>query len=385
MVDASARTVPDPPARTIARVVLIVIGVILALYLIYLLRKPLGWIFAAVFLAVALSGPVDFLNRRMRRGFAITLVYLGMLLIPVLLGSLIFPPIVTGVNDLAQNAPDYARDVTDYVQDNKRLRDINDDYQITDKLQEEAGKLPAKLGGAAEILRDVGFGIVNSIFALVTILILTAFLLGSGRSWVQRALELQPEGRRWRMRRALDRMGNAVGGYVAGVLIQATIAGILTYIVLAILGVPFKAPLAVLVFFFDLIPLVGATIAAVLVGIVTLFSGFPATTIIWTIWSIVYQQVENSVIQPQIQKRTVQVHPFVVMTSVLFGATLLGVPGALVAIPAAASIQIALREWFSHRRERIVAGEGPSPEGPSGPAAPPGPAPPGPPAPSGAA
>jgi predicted PurR-regulated permease PerM len=375
--------VPDPPARTIARIVLIVVSVILALYVIYLLRKPIGWIVAAVFLAVALSGPVNYLDRHMRRGFAIALVYLGLLLIPVGIGALIVPPIVTGVNDLAQNAPRYARDVTDYVQRNKRLREINDDYQITDKLQQEAGKLPGKLGGAAKVLRDVGFGIVNSIFTLVTILILTAFLLGSGRQWVQRAIELQPEARRWRVQRAVQRMANAVGGYVAGVLLQATIAGLLTYLVLAILGVPFKAPLAVLVFFFDLIPLVGATIAAVLVGIFTVFSGFPGDTIIWAIWSIGYQQVENSVIQPQIQKRTVQVHPFVVVVSVLFGATLFGVPGALVAIPAAASIQIALREWIEHRRDGVEPPAEPPPEGPD---APPGPAmPPGPPAPSGAA
>jgi predicted PurR-regulated permease PerM len=314
----------------------------------------------------------------MKRGFAITIVYLGLLMIPFAIGAVVVPPIVTGVNDLAQNAPRYSRDVTKYVEDNKRLREINDDYQITDKLQDEAAKLPGKLGGAAKVLRDVGFGIVNSIFTVVTILILTAFLLGSGRLWVQRAIELQPEARRWRVRRAADRMANAVGGYVAGVLLQATIAGILTYIVLAILGVPFKAPLAVLVFFFDLIPLVGATIAAVLVGIVTVFSGFPGDTIIWTVWSIAYQQVENSVIQPQIQKRTVQVHPFVVITSVLFGATLFGVPGALVAIPAAASIQIALREWFEHRRELREPDADPE-EGPPGPAAPPAPTtPPGP-------
>jgi predicted PurR-regulated permease PerM len=343
------RTVPDPPAKVIARTVLIVVGVVLALYLLYLLRRPITWIVAAVFLAVALSGPVNFLSRRMKRGFAITLVYLGLLLVPIGVGSLVLPPIVTGVNDLAQNAPRYSRDVTKYVEDNKRLREINDDYQITDKLQDEAGKLPGKLGGAAKVLRDVGFGIVNSIFALVTILILTAFLLGSGRGWVDRALELQPPDRRWRMRRALQRMGNAVGGYVAGVLLQATIAGLASYVVLTILGVPFRAPLAVLIFFFDLIPLVGATIAAVLVGIATLFTDFPTATIIWAVWSIAYQQVENSVIQPRIQQRTVKVHPFVTVVAVLFGATLFGVAGALVAIPAAASIQIALREWWEYR------------------------------------
>ena len=339
----------EAPARSIVRIALIVVGVVIMLYLIYLLRRPIGWIVAAVFLAVALSGPVNRLERHMRRGFAILIVYVLLLLIPVLLAAVIVPPMVNGANDLARNAPDYARNVTDFVQKNPTLRKINNDYDITDKLEQEAEKLPGKLGGAAKTLRDVGVGVVNSIFALITILILTAFLLGSGRRWVDAALELQPAERRWRMRRALDRMANAVGGYVAGVLIQATIAGVLTYVVLAILGVPFRAPLAVLVFFFDLIPLVGATIAAVLVGIVTLFTDFPTATIVWTVWAIVYQQVENSVIQPRIQQRTVKVHPFVTLVAVLFGSTLIGVPGALVAIPAAASVQILLREWWEYR------------------------------------
>jgi predicted PurR-regulated permease PerM len=368
-------------ARAIARIVLIVVGVLLSLYLIYLVRKPIGWLVTATFLAVALSAPVNRLNRHMRRGVAIALVYLGLLLIPILIGALVVPPIVTGVNDLANNAPSYARDVTNYVEKNQQLRKFNNDYKITQKLQQEAGKLPGKLGGAANTLGNFGFSIVSSIFAVVTILILTAFMLGSGRQWVERALELQPENRRWRIRRALEHMGRAVGGYVGGVLLQAAIAGLASYVVLAILGVPFKEPLAVLIFFFDLIPLVGATIAAVLVGIATLFADFPIAVIVWTVWSIAYQQVENSLIQPQIQRRTVNVHPFVVVVSVLFGATWLGVPGAIVAIPAAASIQIAIREWLEHRRDRIV-----DPEAPPGPSAPSGPVvPPGPPAPSGGA
>ena len=100
---------------------------------------------------------------------------------------------------------------------------------------------------------------------------------------------------------------------------------------------------------FSLIPLVGATIAAVLIGVVTLFEDFPTATIIWAIWAIVYQQFENHVIQPQVQKRTVNVHPFVTIVSVLIGSTLLGMLGALLAIPIAASIQILLREYFDPR------------------------------------
>ena len=103
---------------------------------------------------------------------------------------------------------------------------------------------------------------------------------------------------------------------------------------------------------FSLVPLVGATIAAVIIGIVTLLSGdFPTDTILWTIWAIVYQQIENNLIQPQVQKRTVKVNGFIVLVSVLFGASLLGVLGALVAIPIAASIQIMIREWWQYRQE----------------------------------
>jgi predicted PurR-regulated permease PerM len=368
--------VTEAPARAIVRVVLIVVGVVAVLYALYLLRKPIGWLLTAVFLAVALSGPVNRLNRRMRRGFAIALVYLGMLAVPLALGALIVPPFVREGNNLANDAPRYSRDVTRFVQRNRTLRKLNNDYDITDKLQKEAGKLPNKLGGAAKTLRDVGVGIVNSIFQLVTILILTAFLLGGGRRWVEAGLARQPPARAERLRRVLDRSGKAISGYVAGVLLQATIAGILTYIVLTVLGVPFRAPLAVLVFVMDLIPLVGATIAAVLVGVVTVFNDFPTTTIIWTVWSIVYQQVENSVIQPRIQQRTVQVHPFVVLVSVLFGATLLGVKGALVAIPVAAIIQIAVREWWDWRSggQTLLPDAEPPPPPPAAPADEPAPA-----------
>jgi predicted PurR-regulated permease PerM len=348
---AAAMSLVNVPARAIARIVLIVIAVILGLYLIYLLRKPILWLFLATFIAVALSTPVNRLSRHMKRGFAIAVVYFGVLLIPVLLAIIVIPPIVNQAADLARNAPRYSRDVTKYIQDNKRLRKLNDKYDITAKLEKEAGKLPSKAGDAAKVLRDVGFGLVNSIFALVTITILSIFMLSAGGSWLAAFMRLHPPDRARRLDRALRHMARAVAAYVAGALAQAAIAGITTYVVLLILGVPFRAPLAVLVFFFDLIPLVGATIAAVLVGIVTLFNDFPTDTIVWVVWAIVYQQVENTVIQPQIQGRAIEIQPFVVLVAVLFGATLLGVIGALVALPVAASIQIGVREWLAYRRE----------------------------------
>jgi predicted PurR-regulated permease PerM len=358
----------------IVRIVLIVVAVAICLYLVYLVRRPLLWLLIAIFIAAALSGPVNVLARRMRRGLAVAIVLVGLLALPLLLIALLVPPIITEGDRFAQNLPAYSRDVTEFVRENRRLRELNRDYDITSKLEEEAGKLPDKLGGAAGALRDVGIGIVNSLFALVTILVLTAFLLANGRAWTDRILTTRPEEERERLRRSLDHMASAVGGYMAGALTIAVIAGVTSYIVLTILGVPFRAPLAVIAGLFSLIPLIGATIAAVLIAVVTLFENFPTATIVWVVWAIVYQQFENHVIQPQIQKRTVHVQPFITIVAVLFGASLLGVLGALVAIPVAASIQILIREYVDLRTMSIKPPEDDSPPDQTPPAVDPAPA-----------
>jgi predicted PurR-regulated permease PerM len=340
----------DVTSRVVLRVVLIVVGVGLALYLVYLLRKPLTWIVIAAFIAVAISGPINRLSRHMRRGFAVLIAYLCLFAIPVGLAAIIVPPIVNGANDLAEKAPEYAAQAQDFVNKNKTLRKIETDYGVISQLEDQAKKLPAKLGGAAGTLKDVGIGIVNSIFAGVTIVILSVFMAANGRRWVSRAIAFQPNERAERLERAADRIASAVGNYVGGALAQATIAGVSAYIVMRLLGIPFAGPLAVLVGFADLIPLVGATIAAVLVAIVTLFADFPIDTIIWVIWAIAYQQIENAVIQPQIQRRALDINPFIVLVSVLLGSTLFGVLGALLAIPIAASLQIAVTEWWQFRQ-----------------------------------
>jgi len=370
----------EPAATTILRATLIIVAVVLLLYVVWLLRKPLGWVFIAGFLAIALTGPVNLLNRFMPRKLAIAATYLGVIAIPFLLAAIVVPPIVTEATDLAEHAPQYAQDVQNWVNDNDRLRELEEDYGVVTKLREEAQKLPARIGDAANALGDLGVGLVNSIFALVTILILSIFLVASGPGWVRRLIELQPPEHRARLERAFNRVGRAVAAYVAGAMVQATIAGITTFIVLSILGVPFAAPLAVLTALLDLVPLVGATIAAIVVGFVTVFEDFPTITIIWVVWAIVYQQIENSVIQPQIQKRAVDVHAFVVLVAVLFGSTLFGIVGALMAIPIAATIQITVRELWAYRREmqeRTEQGppilepppgrEPPTPPGPPGP------------------
>jgi predicted PurR-regulated permease PerM len=336
--------------RAILKIVLTAIACVLSLYVIYLLRKPLTWIFIAGFLAIALSGPVNLLEARIkRRGAAVAIVYTALILVPVLIMSALIPPVVTQGNNLAQSLPQYAHDLTDFVQKNSQLRQLQSDYDITGKLEEQAGKLPARLGDAAGVLSGIGVGIVNSLFAFITIFVLSIFMINSARGWLDAFADRYPPDRaRW-MKQLFDRIRAAVGNYVAGALAQATVAGVLAWIVLLILGVPYALPLAVVVFVLDLVPLVGATLGAIVVGIVTLFSDFPTDTIIWVIFSVIYQQVENTVIQPRIQARAVAVHPLIVLVSVLFGSTLFGVLGALLAIPVAAAIQITVREVYAFK------------------------------------
>lgn len=346
-------TAIDSTPKAIARAVLVAAAVVIFLYILYLLRKPIGWLVIAAFLAVAAAGPVNVLQRRMKRGFAIAIVYLVLFLIPIGLGALLIPPLVGQIEDLANNAPEYVTDVEDYVNDSKTLSNLNEDYDITGKLQEEAAKLPEKIPDAAGVLSDIGVGVVNSVFAGVTILILSMFMIGGGPRWVNDFIEVQRPEHADRIERTLRQIANAIGNYVGGALLQATLAGLTAFIALTILGAPFAGPLALIVFFFDLIPVIGATIGAFIVGIVMAFVNFPVGLIVWVIFAVLYQQIENYLIQPQIQKRATQIEAFVVLVAVLFGSSLFGVIGAVLAIPVAAAFQITFKEWREYRRESL--------------------------------
>jgi predicted PurR-regulated permease PerM len=345
---------PTPPRMgdtvAVLRTTLIVVGVVVALYVAYLLRRPIAWLAIAAFIALALAPTVRVLSQWMRRGLAIAIVYLGLLLVPVGIGLVVVPPVVNEVNHFVDDAPRYAADVRDFIEHNRTLRKLQDEYDIGGQLQKKAAELPEKFGSAASLLGGLGLGRINSLFALVTILVLAAFMLAGGPRWRDEALRMLPAERAPGWRRVSDDIASAVGSYVGGAIAQAVIAGTTSYVVMVILGIPFSGPLAVLIGVLDLIPLIGATIGAVVVGIVSVFVGFPVATIIWALWAIVYQQVENNVIQPRIQARAVDVQPFIVLVAVLFGGALFGILGALTAAPAAASAQIAIRELLRQRR-----------------------------------
>jgi predicted PurR-regulated permease PerM len=344
-------TASAPSTKAIARVFFTVVGFALLLYLMYQVRSVIGLICIAIFLAVALGPAVDFLEDRAKvpRTPAILTTFLGLFLAIFIVGSLVVPPVVEQVRQLADDIPNYI----DELRTNDTIREYDDKYDITDKLREQADTLPSRLADAAGALRAVTVGVFSAIIQLVTVLTICFFLLKDGGKVIRWLLEQMHQQRRQRMERVAHDVYKSTAGYVAGALTIATICGVTTYIVLSILGVPFSVPLAVLMSFMALIPLVGATIGGAIVAVVTLFNDFPTDTIAWVVFLVVYQQLENNLLQPVVYKRTVDLHPLLVIVGILIGSSLLGVLGALVAIPIAAAVQILVRDWWSFRKGTV--------------------------------
>ena len=185
---------------------------------------------------------------------------------------------------------------------------------------------------------------------LVTVLALTFLLMLHGRDYVNMGLSLTG-ARREHHRRLIIDINKAVAGYMLGNIAISVLATLATWIVLSILGVPYALSLGFVVGFFDLIPLVGATLGAIVVALATVTVSFPVATIVWIVFIIVWQRFEDYVVQPLVYGRALRVNPIVTIVAVLAGAELLGILGALIAIPTAAAIQIVLRDWWSSRTE----------------------------------
>lgn len=364
----STNLLPDlPPSQVHPKTVGVVLATALifvgALYLFWQLRLIVRWTLIAVFLAVALEPAVNWLNQRSHfpRILAILLIYLALLLALVGLSALVLPPLVVQIRSFVDTLIQLAQQPGGAEQ---ALQQFADRYGLggfVESLREQVAALPGRLSGAAGPLLALARGIVGSITALLSILLITFFLLLDGQRFVDEGVNLIPQAHRPRMHRILSQSARAVYGYISGNLAISLIAGVTSFIVMALFHVPYALVLALLVALLDLIPLVGATIGAIVV-IVVGFVVSPLTGIVLIAYFVIYQQVENNVLQPLVYGRSVHLHPLVVFLSVLIGGQLLGILGALLAIPTAEIIRILIVEWLAGRRE-ATAGTPPSPEG----------------------
>jgi predicted PurR-regulated permease PerM len=337
--------------RTVLSLLATIIAVAVVLEVVWIARHVLTWILISLFLALALNPAVEWFQRRglRRRGLAAALTYLLTLTFFVAIGFLFIPTLVNQVNDFVQKLPDYAHDIT---HGRGRLGFLETKYHIQERIEDAVRDGGAKkvlgLSGAAV---SIAKGVITIVVATITIAFMTFFMLLEGPAWMERFYALLPERSQPRWRKVGYDIYRTVGGYVTGNLLISLIAGGLTTIVLLIMGVPYAVALGLIVAILDLIPLAGATIAAILIGVVAFLHSIPAGIVVVAFF-VVYQQVENHLLQPVIYGRTVQLSPLAVLISILIGAELAGILGALAAIPIAGSIQVVLVDWLRERRGR---------------------------------
>jgi predicted PurR-regulated permease PerM len=308
-------------------------------------RQVLVLFMLAAFLAVGLDPAVRWLVRRgLRRSIAVLLIVL------VALGffggfvAAVVPPVAHQTTSLIKHAPDYVH----RLDRNATFRDLDKRYHIAAKVDQRAkeGFSVNSLGGIV----GIGKAILGLFAATVTVIILTIYFLANMPAIKTVLYRSVPRTRRARVGLLTDEILDRVGGYVLGNLATSVVAGVTTFIWLVAFGIPYPVALAMFVAITDLIPLIGATIGAIGVTLVALFHGF-VPGIATGAYYVAYQQFENYVLQPRVMKRTVDVAPVVTIVAALLGAALMGMIGALIAVPFAAAIQLLLTEVVFPRQD----------------------------------
>jgi predicted PurR-regulated permease PerM len=342
-------------ARRTLIVLLVATGFGLALLFIYDIRQVLVWLLVASLLAVALDPAVRWLIRhRWRRVPAALFVTLVALLVLIGIFAALATPVVNEAKALIERYPHYLRDL---FSSHSPLAALDQRFHIVERIHSLSPSTvwTAISGGGVSLLHAVskGFSLIVSTITTLTIMIM---LLIEGPRWWRSFARLFPSQREAWVDRVGDRMARGVGGYVRGNLLISVIAAVGAYAALIILGVPFAVPLALTVGLLDIIPLVGATIGAVVCVLVALGEGWlPAVILI--IYFVVYQLAENHFVQPVVYSRTVKLSPLVVLLASLVGAVVAGILGVLVAIPLASAASILVEEIRMQRN----AGRAPQP------------------------
>ena len=315
------------------------------------LATTITLLLVAFFLALALNPVVDRLvARRMGRSSAVALVFSGLLVVFVVIGFLVVPPVVAQGAQLAQQAPQYLQDLLDA----RWVRELDRHYDVIDRIQQELSArmtdqtfLEGVLGG----ILGAGRAVLSGVFQVLTVLVLTLYLLASLPRVKHAAYAVVPASRRVRVESLSEEIMRRVGSYAIGQVLIATLNACASWVMMTIVGIPYAAVLAVAVGLLGLVPMIGATLGAGVVVIVAFFDE-PKKALIALIYYIVYQQVENYVIAPRVMQRTVSVPGTVTIVAALVGGALLGIIGALLAIPVAAGLLLLYEEVLVPRQRQ---------------------------------
>ncbi|MCD4526226.1 AI-2E family transporter [Nocardioides sp. cx-173] len=304
-------------------------------------------IVVSLFLAAGLNPSVEALERRgLRRSWAVTAVITAFLAAVALFVVAIVPVITDQVTAITKSAPEWL----EQLQKNRQIQKLDDEYDIISKIQDYVANGDFVSGIFGGVL-GVGLKILGALFNAFIILVLTLYFLSSLEKTKQAFYRLAPASRRSRVALLGDQIIRNVGGYVSGAFIVALCAGISTLVFLFIVGLgQYAVALAFVVALLDVIPMIGATLGAVVVTAIATATDIK-TGIFCAIFFLIYQQVENYLIYPRVMSKSVDLPGAVIVIAALIGAGLLGVVGALLAIPTAAAIMLILREVVVRRQD----------------------------------
>ncbi len=338
------------PPRALLVALVTASAFLLGLLLLWEIRSVLELILISLFLALALNPIVTALQGRLggHRAVAALITMFAVLVFTSVFLAAVLTPLYSEFRTLADRAPDLLQEVRRSVIFGELDRRLDLIDRISSVASENADRLPATasslVGYAGVFLAGIG--------KTVTVFFMTLFLLLEIPGMVRNVTELLRPNLANRSLEVFTDINATIARWTGGVLLIASIAGTVIGVSAWILGVPFALGLALLVGFLGVIPLIGATIGSAAAVLVALTQSV-TTGVIMLVIAVVYQLVENHIIQPIVMRRTVSVSPFIILVSVLAGAALLGVVGALLAIPIAGSIQVVLRRILDARRTRI--------------------------------
>lgn len=330
------------------------VGVGIALFLSYMLANTeslLLWIVTALFISLGLDPVVRWLERRkVPRPLGIVIVLVGLLSVVALFFATLIPTIVEQTSQLINKAPIWIRDFLN----SEFFKQLDVQYHVLDTINEQVAKFfqdAQAVGGIFGGVVGVGTNIANGLFGTLIVLVLSLYFLASLPAIKKWGYRLAPRSRRPRVEELSEEITRGVGNYVIGQVCVAVLNATFAFIVMTILGVPFSVLLAFVVALLAFIPLVGGMIAAIVVIAVSLTAGWQ-TALIYAIAYFAYLQFEAYFISPRIMQKAVAVPGAVAVISVIAGGSLLGVLGALIAIPTAAAVMLLVKEVFIARQDK---------------------------------
>jgi predicted PurR-regulated permease PerM len=338
------------PVRTIATTIAMVLVTVLLLLVIREVSRVLTWIVVAIFFSVALYPLVGWVDRRVTGGRRALSTLLVFLMIVLVLGGLITAFAVPLAREGTTFASQFPAIIADAKAGRGAIGGLLDRTNALKLIQDHQDQIKHYASGLSAPATGVLSGIASTFAGLVTIFVLAYLMVLEGPKIVEGSLNLiDRRDTRHRVQAVGSDCAKSVTGYLSGNLLISVICGIIHYAALRIMGVPFAGLIALFVAIADLIPLVGATIGGVVALLAAAIHSIPALIVVAIVF-VVYQQLENHLLQPLVFARTVNLNPLTVLIAILVAVELAGILGALLAIPFASIIQVIARDLWDHRR-----------------------------------